>query len=137
MVLKGIGGVRFILIHVIALSFFFPKWGHMFLNHQIFSFYDGLNEGRLLKYGKNCTFWEIVDLNNSFLGIYWPESAKFGFGQRYWCDLKILCSKSWNVDGSEFYDPSKLSILSKSVKILLFSNLTFIVKIYLIFQKSY
>ena len=28
-----------ILIYVIALSFFFPKWGHMFLNNQNFSFY--------------------------------------------------------------------------------------------------
>ena len=43
--IKGVGGGQgqkklffVILIHVIALSFFFPKWGHKFLNYQNFSF---------------------------------------------------------------------------------------------------
>ena len=142
---KGIGGgsrpkklFLFILIYVIALSFFFPKWGHMFLNYQVFSFYGCLSEGDTNKYRKNRIFWEIAFfciLTSHFLGIYWSKSANFGFGERYWCNLKILSSKFWNFDFSEFYDPSKLSILSKSAKILPFLNLIFIEKIYLLLGK--
>ena len=55
--LKGIGGIQAkknVFVHFdICYS---PKWGHMFLNYQNFSLYERLNEGRLLKYGKNCTF---------------------------------------------------------------------------------
>ena len=50
----------FILIYVIALSFFFPKWGHMFLTYQNFSFYGCLSEGDTNKYRKNrilCQNW--------------------------------------------------------------------------------
>ena len=58
---KGIGGDQgqkklflVILIHVIALSFFFPKLGHMFLNYQNFLFYERLSEGYSIKCRKNC-----------------------------------------------------------------------------------
>ena len=49
----------FILIYVISLSFFFPKWGHTFLTYQNFSFYECLSEGNSSKYRKNQIFWEI------------------------------------------------------------------------------
>ena len=53
---KGIGGSRpkisitFILIYVIALSFFFLKWGHTLLNYRYFRFYVHLREGGIVKY---------------------------------------------------------------------------------------
>ena len=63
-IVKGIGGggegqkklFLFILIYVIALSFFFPKWGHTFLNYQNFAFYEHLREGHANKYKENLTF---------------------------------------------------------------------------------
>ena len=106
----------FILIYVIAPSFFFPKWGHMFLNYQVFSFYGCFSEGDTNKYRKNRIFWEIAFfciLTSHFVGNYWSKSANFGFGERYWGDLKILRSKSWNFDFLRFYHPSKLSIFVK------------------------
>ena len=54
---KGIEGgpgpkiyISFILIYVIALSFFFPKWGHTLLNYCYFWFYVHLREGGIVKY---------------------------------------------------------------------------------------
>ena len=65
-------------------------------------------------------------LNRSFfLGIEWFKSVSVGFGKIHGNDLKILCRKFLNFDFSGLFDPSKLKILSKSAKILLFSNLLF------------
>ena len=54
---KGIGGgpgpkiyISFILIYVIALSFFFPKWGHTLLNYRYFWFYVHFREEVIVKY---------------------------------------------------------------------------------------
>ena len=41
--------ISFILIYVIALSFFFPKWGHTLLNYRYFWFYVHLREGDIVK----------------------------------------------------------------------------------------
>ena len=60
--IKGIGGSRqtkiflFIFTYVIALSFFFTKWGHKFLNYQNFSFYERVNGGHNNKYRKYDSF---------------------------------------------------------------------------------
>ena len=54
-----------------ALSFFFPKLGHMFLNYQNFLFYERLNEGHLLKNRKKLHFLrntKYYHLNKSFFG---------------------------------------------------------------------
>ena len=42
--------ISFRLIYVIALSFFFPKWGHTLLNYRYFLFYVHLREGGIVKY---------------------------------------------------------------------------------------
>ena len=72
----------FILIYVIALSFFFPKWGHMFLNYQNFSFYKHLNEGHTKKYRKNSTFWETANFciqSKSFFRDLLVQKCQFWF----------------------------------------------------------
>ena len=54
--LKGIHPkkqILFILIYVVALSFFFPKWGHMSLNYRNFLFYKHLPEGSISKHSEN------------------------------------------------------------------------------------
>ena len=62
LILKGIGGdtgpkfyISFILIYVIALSFFFPKWGHTLHKYRYFWFYDHLGEGGIVKYREKST----------------------------------------------------------------------------------
>ena len=69
--------IPFVLIHVIALYFFFPKWGHMLLYCQKFSFKEHLNEGHIIKYRKNHTFFQ----NRKFLhfkrSFFFNESNGF------------------------------------------------------------
>ena len=54
---KGIGGgvqaktlFLFILINVIALSFFFPKCGHTLFKSRYFKFHEHLQRGHISKY---------------------------------------------------------------------------------------
>ena len=91
----------------------------MFL-YQHFSRYERLNESLTIVYRKNCTFWKKANFC-----IQRNQSANFGYGERYWGDLKILGSNFWNFDFSGFFYPSKLSIFTKSAKLLEFSNLIF------------
>ena len=60
--------ISFILIYIIALSFFFPKWGHTLLNYRYFWFYVHLREGGIFKYRlrmdnfyANSMFIKILD----------------------------------------------------------------------------
>ena len=52
----GIGGpaknikILLILMYVVALSFFLPKWGHTLLNYRYFQFYVHLRDGGIVKY---------------------------------------------------------------------------------------
>ena len=48
--------ILLILIHVIAISFFFPKLGHMFLNYNNFLFYEYFREGHTMKYREITLF---------------------------------------------------------------------------------
>ena len=56
---KGIGGdpakKKTIFVYVVALSFLFPKWGHMSLNYWNFLFYKHLHDDRITKYRENRT----------------------------------------------------------------------------------
>ena len=47
--------ISFILIYVIALSFFFPKWGHTLLNYCYFWFYVHSCDGGIVKYREKRT----------------------------------------------------------------------------------
>ena len=83
----------------------------MFLKYQNFSFYGRLSEGYIIRYWKNCTFWKLANICIStgvLLRIYRSKSANFGFGGRYWGDLKILRSKSWNFDSFRILWPFKV-----------------------------
>ena len=54
-------GQKNLLIYVIALSFFFPKWSHVFHSWQNFLFYENFCEG------ENHTFWQIAILDPGFI----------------------------------------------------------------------
>ena len=117
----------FILIFVIALYFFFPKWGHMFLNYQNILFYERWSEGHTINYGENRTFWKIanfVHLDMSFFRKLLVQKCQF-------CKwIEIL---RWSKDFTQPFLKSWFFRifwhLSTSAKILLFLNLIFTGKI--------
>ena len=47
--------ISFVLTYFMALSFFFSKLGHSFLNYRHFWFYLHLSEEGIVKYSKRCT----------------------------------------------------------------------------------
>ena len=93
------------LIHIRALTFFFPKWGHMLFNYYYFWFWLILcvkgvlsNIGKNALCRKNGQFWSILTWNRVVIGIYKSNNTEIWSGDSFGYVPKKWCGDFWNFD---------------------------------------